>query len=270
MSNLKSLKVIPKKKLFKTNRTDSRKINVKPEDTIPPQPEDNLDSGVTEEEFFSFLTHNIKNPFGTLLGFAEMLEMDFDMMDEDEKKFFVKQINSTAKNLYDAFENFVNWTFLSNGNYELEFEQVDLYDFVLEEVQNAKNKASKKNVNITVEKFGEEIKVNANRNLLSLALKNLLENAIKYSPENSCVKVKFTTDFNFVSVHIKDKGEGIDSSVNLLDYEGIVKTINQNKEKSVGLGLILSNKIIKVHNGNLWYNSTPEGSTFSFSLPKLK
>ncbi len=226
-------------------------------------------SEVTQEDFYSFLTHNIRNPFGTLLGFSEMLKMDFDEMDDSEKKFFVDQINSTAKNLFDAFENFVNWTYLTNENFKIDYEIVDLYEVVLEEVQKLKNLAKEKDIQISIDEVNDTLKVKANRNLIALAVKNLLVNAIKYSGAKTNVNVKFTTDPEFIYLHIEDSGKGIDPAVNLLSYEGVIKAANENKEKSIGLGLILTDKIIKIHNGKLWYESTPEGSTFSFSLPKF-
>ncbi len=235
-----------------------------------PFDQENEKKEITEEEFYSFLTHNIRNPFGTLLGFSEMLEMDFDSMEDEEKRFFIKQINSTAKNLYDAFENFVNWTYISNERFKIDFEVVDLYEVVLEEVQKVKKSAGEKNISIIVDKVNNGFPVKANKNLIALALKNILVNAIRYSKEKSEVNVRFTTDSDSIYVHIKDGGKGIDPSVNLLTYEGVIKASNENKEKSIGLGLILTDKIIKIHNGKLWYESTPEGSTFSFSLSKYQ
>ena len=270
MNNLKSLKSKEASKRQQENLTSSQNNFAKSETAAFSNGEINAGKEISETDFFSFLTHNIRNPFGTLLGFSEMLEMDFDEMDDEEKKFFVSQINSTAKILYDAFENFVNWSYITNGNYKTEFEPLDLYEIVLEEVQSAKNKAKKKKITLSVEEINENFTINGNRNLLSLAVRNLLTNAIKYSPEKTNVSVRFTTDFNSFSVHIEDEGKGIDSTVDLLTFGGVIKTTNENKEKSVGLGLILTDRILKIHNGELWYESTPEGSTFSFSLPKLK
>ncbi len=270
MNNLKSLKLKKESKNRQEEATSSQNYFADDEAVSFENPEVEAGKTTPEADFFSFLAHNIRNPFGTLLGFSEMLEMDFDEMEDEEKKFFVRQINSTAKNLYDAFENFVNWSYITNEKYQTEFERLDLYEIVSGEVQKAKNKATKKNLTLAFENTDENFVVYGNRNLLSLAVKNLLSNAIKYSPGKTTVSVSFTAGPDLYSVHVKDEGNGIDPSVNILTYEGVMKTANGNKEKSAGLGLILTTRILEIHNGKLWYESTPQGSTFSFSLPKLK
>ncbi len=223
-------------------------------------------------KLFSIITHNIRNPFGTLLGFSDMLELEFDELDDGEKRFFISEIRKSAKYIYNSVENFICWAALNNVDYQIDFEKFDIYEVALEVVQLNKKTAGSKNILINIEKKPDQF-VLGNRNLITILIKNLLSNAIKNSPGNSQISIGFESAGNEIITSIKDEGVGIDREIlpYLFSSEGIFKAIKENQQKGVGLGLILSKKIIDVHKGEIWVESEiNKGSKFSFSLIKVE
>jgi len=221
-------------------------------------------------KLFSIFTHNIRNSFGTLLGFSDLLDMELEDINDGEKKYFASEIRKNAKSIYYSFENFVYWVALSNDKYKIDFEKIDLYEIILEAVQYYRKNVELKQIQVNVEKKPNQF-VYANRNLISILIKNLISNAVKFTDCNGRITVKFEYNSDEIVTTIEDTGKGFKAEIipYLFTAEGILKSIksNEQEEKGIGLGLILSKQIIDVHKGRIWLKSGQnKGSTFSFSL----
>lgn len=243
----------------------------KPEPTIKKQtPKSSNIFG--NKKFFSMVTHNLRNPFGTLLGFTEMMDLEFEDLTNEEKKYFITEISNSAKFIYDSFENLIHWIYLDSQFSDLDKESFDLYDIILDEVQRLKKKTSKKGIRISIQKQ-DNLQICASRILIIMLVRNLLSNAIKFNTPNGEVNISFQENDHEIITNIEDTGCGIDKENvdNLFSVEGIEKFNKNMTNKGIGLGLLLCKRIVEVHNGQIWYNSIlRHGSTFSFSLPKIK
>jgi signal transduction histidine kinase len=109
--------------------------------------------------------------------------------------------------------------------------------------------------------------------LLRLALNNLVENALKYSPADKSIQVTLTADQKFIRISVKDEGTGIASAEKKKIFEKFYRIGDENtrRAKGTGLGLYLTSKIIEDHKGVVFVeDNTPSGSTFVIQLPKNK
>lgn len=236
------------------------------------KPSPNSSNIFGNKNFFSMVTHNLRNPFGTLLGFTEMMTLEFEDLTDEEKKYFITEISNSAKFIYDSFENLIHWIYLNSQFSDLDKESFDLYDIILDEVQKIKKKTAEKRINIHIQKE-DNLPVCAGRILIIMLVRNLLSNAVKFNDSNGEINITFEENDAKIITNISDTGRGIDGENidNLFSVEGVEQSSKNITEKGIGLGLLLCKRIVEVHNGQIWYDSAlGKGSTFSFSLPKVK
>ena len=121
-----------------------------------------------------------------------------------------------------------------------------------------------------VSEIPEDVIVNADRNLLSTILRNLINNAVKYTPNGGQVRVYCEQNKSEITISVKDTGIGMSENQleNLFKLDSNVTMPGTSEEKGTGLGLILCREFVDMHKGKIWATSTQkEGSTFSFTLP---
>jgi two-component system phosphate regulon sensor histidine kinase PhoR len=152
---------------------------------------------------------------------------------------------------------------------QLEFNEYPLHKVLESAIQVCLPKASKKSVNLA---FGnqEKIKVKINPDLLEQAVVNLIDNAIKFSPENSVIKIEAHKSDHKVAIKVSDRGVGIERKHLPRLFERFYR-IDKARSRSLGgtgLGLAIVKHIAQVHGGNVSVESTPgKGSIFSIYIP---
>lgn len=231
----------------------------------------------TKDKFFSIIAHDIKNPFGALIGFANLLDEDFETLSREEIHRFVKRINNAADNTYRLLENLLHWSRMQTGRMPFVPEKINLKELSEEIFRMIGPQADNKSI-ILQNHIKNDIAACADRNMVDMILRNLLTNAIKFSHPGGKIVIdaeKSSHDAvkQMVTVHVKDDGIGIDQSeqAKLFRASEKVKTQGTAGEQGTGLGLILSKEFVRKCDGDLWLESAPgQGSTFSFSLPEAK
>jgi len=199
----------------------------------------------TKDKFFSIIGHDLRNPLNALLGFSE------------------------AKNIHLLVENLLEWSRSQSGNIDYNPEKTDLVNMVTEIFKVFEIHADKKGVNM-VSGIPEDVFVNADRNLLSTILRNLINNAVKYTLNGGQVRVYCEQNKSEITISVEDTGIGMSENQleNLFKLDTNVTMPGTSEEKGTGLGLILCREFVDMHKGKIWATSTPkEGSTFSFTLP---
>ena len=219
--------------------------------------------------FFSIVSHNIKNPFVSLLGFSELLFNDFDELNEDERKFYVSEIKKSADSTYNYVEKFFEWIYYKSGKIQLNFVDINLSECIVD-VLNTINKRYKEKIEINVE-VDKNIVIHADENSIKKILFNILENAIKFSNSDPTIKifVEKIEEKGKVKVEISDNGIGI-NKVDLAKIFNITEDpslIGTNENKGAGISLILTRELVELNNGTIQIKSNlGEGSTFSICL----
>ncbi|MBI1932263.1 MAG: PAS domain S-box protein [Ignavibacteriales bacterium] len=228
---------------------------------------------VSKDKFFSIISHDLRSPLTSIIGFAEVMLEDLETLSKEDLKEFTNSIFKSSKNLQNLLENLLQWSKIQTGRIEfnpINFELMHLINDViaLYQVNAARKKISLQN---TVEK---NYTVNADKFMIETVLRNLVSNAIKFTPQGGVIKIKVDeeNDDNLIII-VEDDGVGIKEDVieKLFRIDSHITTKGTDKEKGTGLGLILCKEFIEKHNGTIWVESEIEkGSEFKFTLPYKK
>lgn len=229
------------------------------------------ESNKSKDKFFSIIAHDLRNPFVTLLGFTEMMIEDYFDFTDEEKISYLKDMQKTSKASHELLDNLLQWSRSQTGRIDFEPKQVNLIDVVLENYQLVKKSADLKNIKLHV-LVDDNVILYADENMITTILRNLLTNAIKFTPQNGSITIA-SNDLNkdTVQVSIIDTGIGIEPERidKIFRIAETSSTEGTEGEKGSGLGLILSKEFVEKHGGKIWVESSPgAGTTFYFTLPK--
>jgi signal transduction histidine kinase len=206
-------------------------------------------------DMLSAIAHEFRNPIAAIMGYAQTLTDDEDIPPKLRNKFLNKIYNNGDK-IEELLSRLLLWNRFESGKQKLHFSKFDINPLALEIAMNLEERYNRK---IYVE--GEMFHVRADKALIEIVLKNLIENALKYSNESIYVKVYKD------SVAIVDNGVGISSENIEKVTKKFFRTDEHTWDNSMGLGLAIVKQILKLHNSVLEIESQENvGSTFSFKL----
>ncbi len=235
------------------------------------QSENNLhELNTTKDKLFSIIGHDLINPFQALLGLAQLLHDQIEEITIEDRKKYCHLINLSAHNLHNLLQNLLQWTSVQTGKLQFEPTDFSLYNKANETISLMKTSAEKKGIMLTNE-VNKEIFGNADANLFSTILRNLISNAIKFTPSGGLIRVRSSEDDNVIQIEVADSGIGIPEHHldKLFDLEKTFSTKGTSEEEGSGLGLILCKEFVEKNGGEIWVDSVPgQGSRFFFTVPK--
>ena len=222
----------------------------------------------TKDKMFSIIAHDLKNPFNSILGFSEILESKFDEFDEDEKKKYIATISSSSQTVYKLLDNLLQWARSQTGNIIFNPREFILYNLIKSNVDLVKNLLSKKHIllNLDVKK---NIKVYADKNMISTVIRNILSNAIKFT-EKGEINISAIKEDDLIKISVQDTGIGMtkeqqDSIFNIGDSKS---TYGTRGETGTGLGLLICKDFVEKNEGSISVLSElNKGTTFNIYLP---
>jgi len=229
-----------------------------------------MELNATKDKFFSIIAHDLKNPFNALLGFSELLERNYDTYTKAEIKEYINVIYESSQSLFKLLDNLLQWSRAQTGSITYNPEPFELLQLIKQEVSYLQLNADKKKIAIKV-LVNESIKVHADKNVISSVIRNLINNAIKFTNTNGRVEIWAQTVADEIEVSITDSGIGIDNNDlnNIFLLNNSLSNKGTANEEGTGLGLLLCKEFIEMNNGRIWATSTKgKGSTFYFTLPK--
>lgn len=224
---------------------------------------------ITKDRFISILAHDLRNPFNSLIGFSDMLQKSIELAEMDKIKKYADIIQSTSKNTFDLLNNLLSWAYSQQQGMIINKESLNLNAVIQEILLVTEFIAEGKNIDIYLN-LDKDIYVIADKEMLKTILRNLITNAIKYSFENSIIKIKAGIVEEFVEIKISDSGIGMDEDTqnnlfNLLDAKSKKGTKG---ETGTGFGLILCKGFVEKNGGKIWVESKlGKGSDFIFTIP---
>lgn len=232
--------------------------------------ENNLkEINATKDKFFSIIAHDLKNPFGSFKNGLEMLDDSYDHFSEDERKAFLAELRQSSQYLYNLLENLLTWSSSQRGKIDFNPELSNFTLIIKSNVDFLELNAKKKNIALVFEQK-EEFCAVFDPNMMLTVARNLISNAIKFTPHGGIIVISARRKGNMIEAIVKDNGVGI-SQENVKKLFRIDKThtsLGTDSERGTGLGLILCKEFINLHNGNIWVESElGKGSEFHFTFP---
>lgn len=229
------------------------------------------ESNKAKDKFFSILAHDLKNPLGTFRNVTQVLNENYNFLGEDDRKQLIETISQTSSMLYELLENLLNWSRTQTGGIQFNPSELNLAWAVNNNIDLIKSTAANKSIEI-VSKVPKDTFVYADTNMVNTVFRNLLTNAIKFTPEKGVVTISTSNhQDNYLRVSIKDTGIGIDENDldKLFRIDVHHSSFGTHQESGTGLGLILCKEFILKHGGDIWVESIAgNGSVFHFTLPK--
>jgi len=217
-------------------------------------------------DILNVVSHELRLPLTTIMGFSEML---VDTLNGPEKKY-ADEILRQSKRFSKMIDDFLDIARMESGRYQMKIFAYDLLAIVYDAVSGMTLRAQKKGITIDLRVpsrvsplFGDEV-------LLTQAILNLLDNAVKFSPQQSVVTLTVTEMENDITVEIADQGPGISREDQQTIFEKFSRGNSQVKGDGFGLGLSFVQSVISGHKGSINVESgfNKVGSKFSFTLPK--
>ncbi|MBN2664318.1 MAG: response regulator [Bacteroidales bacterium] len=225
----------------------------------------------TKDRFFNIIAHDLRSPFNAIIGFNDLMINNFDKISDEKKILFLKNIHKTSLNTLKLLENLLVWARSQSGKEDFDPVIFELNTLIFDNVEFALNSAKSKNISLDFENPSDVIMVFADLNMVNVILRNLISNAIKFTPHQGKITITIAEINNQIRVTIKDSGIGI-SDENIEKLFKIDQNFTQNgtdNEIGSGLGLILVHEFIEKNNGKIWVQSKIDhGSSFNFTLPK--
>jgi len=223
----------------------------------------------TKDKFFSIISHDLKGPLNSLTSFSGLLINHTESLSKEEIQMFARDFDKTLKNLFALLENLLEWSRSQTGNIEFKPEPFDLGMVLEENRQLLKAQAENKKITIVNENT-ESLIVHAHQNSVNTVVRNLISNAIKFTPDEGTITLKLKRNGADVMVSVTDTGVGMSEVVvnKLFRLDAKLTTKGTANEKGTGLGLILCKEFIEKNGGRIWVKSVEgEGSVFYFLLP---
>jgi signal transduction histidine kinase/tetratricopeptide (TPR) repeat protein len=225
-----------------------------------------------KSDFVSSVSHEFKSPLTSIKALAERLR-DGKVKDSERMKQYFSVITQDADRLTHLVRNILDFSKIEEGKKEYEFEETDIARLVTQKIEDFRREEIAKEMSIQT-RISEDIPhLDVDKEALSQALNNLLDNAVKFSAGRKKIEVILKKENANVIIEVKDKGIGIpaDDLNKIFDkfYQGH-KSVRQTA-KGTGLGLTLVKHTIEAHGGRVEVKSRAgEGSTFSVILPIRK
>jgi PAS domain S-box-containing protein len=223
----------------------------------------------TKDKFMSILAHDLRSPFTTLIGLADSLQYKIEKENLNSVKEYVDFIEQTSKNTYKLLENLFEWASSQQNRISYKPETINLQLIVSECYTFLNSIAEAKKIEIKIE-IGENIFILADSDMTKTILRNLMTNAIKFTPISGKIVLSAKIIQPDVEITVSDTGVGMDEKIkNSLFKIGTTRSTRGTQgEHGTGFGLLLCKEFVEKHGGTIWVESEiGKGSDFKFTMP---
>jgi signal transduction histidine kinase len=222
-----------------------------------------------KDKLFSVLSHDLRSPFGSILGFCEVLTTDSETLTEMERNQFVRYIKEAAEDQLSLVNKLLDWSRFETGRVKMELRNLKLCTIAEKSVQNLSGLALKKRINL-VSNVPDDLFVQGDEVFLRQVFDNIIGNALKFTPSGGTISVNLAEKHDSsIVVTVKDTGVGIpmENIEKLFKPEEKYTTKGLEGEKGTGLGLSVCQEIMKKHGGSLSVESEIGiGTTFTLTF----
>jgi len=225
-------------------------------------------------DFVSVASHEFKTPLIPIIGIPQLLLKDTNLT--EKQKDFINEIYHSGKKLNNLIDNLLDTSQIDIKTIQLDKQEIEINPLIKQCISDLSFLIKQKNHKL-IKRLQEDVILNVDDKKFSRILTNLISNAIKFSPQNGKIEISTQIDNknNFI-FSIKDNGVGIEEKDKDLIFQKFGKIRGEEIAKykldshGSGLGLFISKEIIKLHGGEIWFESEGknQGTTFYFKLPR--
>lgn len=222
-----------------------------------------------KDEFLSGMSHELRTPLHTIIGFTELLEEELEGPLNEKQHRFVRHIHKDSHHLLALINDVLDLSKIEAGRLELQLEQFSLIEAVEETVSSMRQRGAMKSIEI--ESIAPaSLDIHADRLRIRQILYNLLNNAVKFTPEGGRVWVEVIGHQDHITVSVADTGVGIPlaEQASVFDKFYQVGQRQAGGQEGTGLGLAITQRLVEEHGGSISLQSEPgNGSRFTFTIP---
>ncbi len=223
----------------------------------------------TKNRLFSIIAHDLKSPFSSIISFISLMKHGYDRFSNDKILRWITELENTVNNTFMLLENLLTWSKMHSNAIKFNPKSFAIYMPCKKTFELLLPRASAKNITL-INKVEENIFVFADYFMIETVIRNIVNNAIKFTPENGKIIISSELGKNTVVLKIIDNGVGIseENQKKLFKLETSFTTYGTNKEKGTGLGLIVCKDFVEKNNGTISVHSkVGKGTTFIINLP---
>lgn len=227
-------------------------------------------SNATKDKFFSIIAHDLRHPFHSIGNFVTLMSKHAAALSKSEIISLSKELKESTDNTQDLLENLLQWAQTQRASMPFKQEVIVLSEIADEIVSLLGNVAREKNILIE-SRVTTKTLVYADWHMLSTILRNLVSNALKFTPEGGRVTLMASKIDDMIQITVNDTGVGMSPETieKLFKIDQQIVSKGTANEKGTGLGLILCKELVVKNGGHIFAMSgSDKGSTFAFTLPE--
>ena len=226
-----------------------------------------------KNQFLGMAAHDLRKPIGLVIAYAEFLMDEAGHLLDDEQERFLDTIHRSSMFMKRLVDDFLDVSAIEAGKFELDLQPADMRNILDQSLQLNEIQAVKKGIALQVEKAAHLPRMCMDASKIEQVITNLVSNAIEHAHPKTSVIIHLQANEKRITFSVKDQGPGIPPEEMDRLFKPFEKTSTKKigGEKSTGLGMIITRKIIEAHCGSIWVKSLlDQGTTVYFTLPLKK
>jgi signal transduction histidine kinase len=224
----------------------------------------------TKNKFIAIIAHDLRGPFSSIMCALELLKLKLTRRNIKDVERYVDIAADSANKTLHLLDDLLTWTVSQCKEMNFNPVRINIHKLANEVIQGYNFAASQKRITIR-KSIPAKLEITADNQMVKTILRNLISNAIKFTPKDGIITLDVTESRQNIKVSVKDNGIGMSAKdrKNLFNPERLHSTPGTNNETGVGLGLLLCKEFIELHGGRIWIEKPGSiGSEFKFTLPK--
>ncbi|HKJ43046.1 MAG TPA: HAMP domain-containing sensor histidine kinase [Sunxiuqinia sp.] len=215
----------------------------------------------SRNKFFRIIAHDLRGSLGTMTKFLNLLNNEPDLV-EQELKSNLTELEQLSGSTYHLLQNLLEWSSNYDSLSKLKEEMIEIDHLVKDHIEHFKSLAKFKSIHVEYEKSAKAL-IKGHRKMLETVLRNVLSNALKFTPENGTISIKTESKSEKVYLRIKDSGVGIppEKLDEIFKFEASRSSLGTNGEVGSGFGLVVCRDFVQKNNGSIRIDSQLNSGT---------
>lgn len=224
----------------------------------------------TRDKLFNVIAHDLKGPISNLIGVTDLMARDLEHLSQDEIKNFIRMIQKSSQSASGLLKNLLIWSRNISNRIPFKPEDLEIGEMFEHSVDFFENMASMKKISLNIAPESYLGRLFADRYMIETVIRNLVGNAVKFTPPKGEVTLEAIRKKNSVEIRVRDNGIGMNAHQlkELFKIDGKLHRLGTAKEKGTGLGLVIIKDFVERHKGSIHVESQEgKGSCFTVSIP---